>query len=109
EWLGSPGARQHPLHLISNQPATRLHSQLDNGSVSLGSKISQREPMCLNPVDAALHGIVDGDVVRVYNKRGECLAGAIVTESVRPGVIQLATGAWYDPAAPETPGSLDRH
>ena len=27
----------------------------------------------------------------------------------RPGVIQLATGAWYDPAAPGTEKSLDKH
>ena len=34
EWLGSEKARDYPLHMISNQPRTRLHAQLDNGSVS---------------------------------------------------------------------------
>ena len=34
EWLGGGPAARFPLHLISNQPATRLHSQLDNGRVS---------------------------------------------------------------------------
>jgi biotin/methionine sulfoxide reductase len=33
----------------------------------------------------------------VYNGRGACLAGAVVSDAVRPGVVQLATGAWYDP------------
>ncbi len=31
---------------------------------------------------------------------------ARVTAAVRPGVVVLATGAWYDP---EAPGGLDRH
>ncbi len=32
--------------------------------------------------------------------------GAQVAAAVRPGVVVLATGAWYDP---EAPGGLDRH
>ena len=30
-----------------------------------------------------------------------CLAAAALSEAVMPGVVQLATGAWYDPADPE--------
>jgi biotin/methionine sulfoxide reductase len=62
--------------------------------------------VAVNPDDAMSRGIKDGDVVRVFNDRGECLAGVRVDEGVRPGVIVLSTGAWYDP---ETPGGLDRH
>ena len=39
-----------------------------------------------------------GDVVRVHNSRGACLAGAIVSDTVSAGVVQLSCGAWYDPA-----------
>ena len=42
-------------------------------------------------------GIADGALVKVHNDRGACLAVARVTEAVRPGVVQMATGAWYDP------------
>ena len=31
------------------------------------------------------------------------------SESLRPGVVQLATGAWYDPLEPGRIGTLDRH
>ncbi|MDQ6522539.1 molybdopterin-dependent oxidoreductase [Nocardioides sp. LHD-245] len=106
EWLGGEGARRHPLHLVSNQPATRLHSQLDHGAVSREGKVAGREPVALHPDDADRRGIADGDVVRVFNDRGSCLAGARVTAEVRRGVVVLATGAWYDPVAP---GGLDRH
>ena len=86
-----------PMHLIANQPSTRLHGQLDVGAFSLASKIQGREPILINPADAAARGIADGDVVRVFNSRGACLAGAVLSTAVRPGVTQLATGAWYDP------------
>ena len=109
EWLGAPHADTYPLHLISNQPRTRLHSQLDSGGVSKGSKIQDREPLTLHPDDAAARGIRDGDVVRVYNDRGACLAGVIVSDAIRPGVAQLSTGAWYDPEEPGVIGSLDKH
>lgn len=97
EWLGSPLAARFPLHLISNQPRTRLHSQYDNGKYSRESKVAGREPMVMHPQDAAARGLLAGDVVRVFNERGSCLAGLIVSDDIRPGVVQLATGAWYDP------------
>ena len=109
EWLGSPVAAKFPLHLISNQPTTRLHSQYDNGSVSRASKVADREPVRLHPDDASPRGISDGDGVRIFNDRGACLAGAVISTEVMPGTIQLSTGAWYDPADPQQDASLDRH
>ena len=37
-------------------------------------------------------------MVRVHNARGACLAGAIVSDTVSAGVVNLSCGAWYDPA-----------
>lgn len=109
EWLGGPRAQRYPLHLIANQPATRLHSQLDTGATSQGSKIQGREPIRMNPRDAAARGLSHGDVVRVFNDRGSCLAGVVVDAAVRPEVVQLPTGAWYDPLDPADPDSMCVH
>jgi biotin/methionine sulfoxide reductase len=109
EWLGAPAARQFPLHLLSCQPAGRLHSQMDPGPVSRRGKVAGREALTINARDAAARGIANGDIVRVFNERGACLAGARVSEAVMPGVVVLPTGAWYDPAEPGTVGSLDVH
>jgi biotin/methionine sulfoxide reductase len=101
-WL-SPAERPNsrfPLHLVANQPATRLHSQLDFGAFSQASKINGREPVRLHPQDAAARGIGGGDIVRIYNDRGACLAAAVLSTALRPGVVQLSTGAWYDPEDP---------
>ncbi|WP_158744195.1 molybdopterin-dependent oxidoreductase [Acidisphaera sp. L21] len=98
-----------PLHLIANQPATRLHSQLDFGGHSLASKHRGREVACMHPADAAARGIADGDIVRLFNQRGACLAAVRITDGIRAGVIQLPTGAWYDPADPAEDNSLCVH
>jgi biotin/methionine sulfoxide reductase len=109
EWLGGARARQYPLHLLTTQPSTRLHGQMDMGRVSQQSKVAGREPMRISRADAAARGIRDGDVVRVFNDRGAILAGAVVTDQIRSGVIQISTGAWYDPVEPGAIGSLDKH
>ena len=95
EWIGNADANQ--LHLISNQPATKLHSQLDQGATSRSGKIDSREPVMIHPDDAAKRNIANNDVVRLFNSRGACLAVAVISDTVRCGVIQMSTGAWWDP------------
>ena len=99
EWLGAAEAQRFPIHLVTHQPAARLHSQLDPGPVSQASKVSGREPIRLNPADAQRRGLKDGDIARVFNNRGACLAGVIVDSAVMPSVAVMATGAWFDPPA----------
>lgn len=94
EWLG---AGQGGLHLMSHQPAGRLHSQLDNGPASASLKRNGREQVRLHPEDAVPAGIADGDTVRLWNERGACLATAQLCRDVRPGVAVLPTGAWFTP------------
>ena len=108
EWLGRTDA-EGQLHLISNQPSTKLHSQLDHGSHSRAAKIEGREPIMLNPHDAKARGIGSGDLVRVFNDRGTCVCGVIVDDHIRPGVAQLSTGAWFDPDAGDGSSGLCKH
>ena len=96
EWLGSARAKTWPLHLVTNQPRHRLHSQMDPGPVAQAAKVAGREAIRINPADAAARGISDGDIVRVFNDRGACLAGAIIDDGVLPQVAVMATGAWLD-------------
>jgi biotin/methionine sulfoxide reductase len=109
EWLGARLTDRYPLHLIANNPSTRLHSQLDVGAFSQAAKVQGREPIRMHPADAASREVRTGDVVRVFNDRGSCLAGAVVSDAVRAGVVHLSTGAWYDPLDPSDPGSMCVH
>lgn len=109
EWLGNERAETYPLMMVANNPKTRLHSQLDIGKYSQSSKVQGREPVRIHPDDAAARGISDGDVVRIFNDHGSALAGVVISEAVRPQVIQLSTGAWYDPLDPADPDSMCVH
>ena len=104
EWLGN--VDEYPLHLISNQPTHRLHSQLDNAANSQNSKINGKEPVMINSSDALKRDIKDGDIVMLFNKRGRVLAGANISDNVMPGVVVLSTGAWFDP---DYALNLERH
>ncbi len=108
EWLGAKD-KKFPLHLLSKQPKTKLHSQLDNGTLSQSAKIKGHEPVEMNPDDAKVRGISDGDIVRVFNDRGACLCGVIVTEDIMPGVLIISTGSWYDPVDPADVSSMCKH
>ncbi|MBY5768345.1 molybdopterin-dependent oxidoreductase [Rhizobium leguminosarum] len=88
---------RYPLYLVCNQPHSRLHSQLDYGDFSRSTKINGREPVRINPADAEERSISDRDIVRLFNARGSCLAAAVISADVKPGVMQLATGAWFEP------------
>ncbi len=108
EWAGGAVAQTYPLHLISSQPRHKLHSQMDAGPISARGKIGGREAVTMNPDDARRRGIKDGDVVRIHNDRGACLAGVVLSEALSPGVAKLSCGAWYDPAGAED-GAICAH
>lgn len=109
EWLGASTRAADELHLISNQPAARLHSQMDAGATSQASKIDGREPLTMNPQDAAARGLEDGNLVRVFNTRGAFLAGLVISDSVMPGACQIPTGGTYDPYEHPTLGLVCLH
>ena len=104
EWLGAGMADRLPLHLLTPQPPRRLHSQLEAGAHSRAGRHEGREMLLINPADAAARGIAPGDMVRIVNDRGACLACADLSEDIMRGVVSLPTGASFDPDG----GFLDR-
>jgi biotin/methionine sulfoxide reductase len=110
-WLGAAYVPDEttPYVLIANQPRTRLHSQFDFGGHSGAAKHRGREVATMHHEDAKLRGISEGDIIRLFNERGACLAAVTLTDAIRRGVIQLPTGAWYDPADPEEEKPLCVH
>lgn len=91
-----PLREETPLWLVSNQPASRLHSQLDFGLHSQSNKVQGREVCSMHPETARQRDIVDGGVVRVFNERGAFLAVARLNPDMHQRVLQVATGAWLD-------------
>lgn len=95
--------------LITDQPRYKLHSQLDHSPISRAGKILGREPVTLHTDDARSMDLSDGDIVRVFNARGACLAAVVCTDNIRRGVIRISTGSWFDPATTPDGQPLDVH
>lgn len=96
EWKGMK-EKSAEFVLISPHPSLRLHSQLANTRLRDEYAVADREPIWINPADAAAKGIKNGDLVRAFNKRGQILVGAVVSDIVPKGVVRIYEGAWYDP------------
>ncbi|WP_428775489.1 trimethylamine-N-oxide reductase TorA [Vibrio sp.] len=95
---GGPGSAQHPVWLQSCHPDKRLHSQMcESEEFRSTYTVQGREPVYISPGDAKARGIRDGDLVRVFNDRGQVLAGAVVSDRFPEGVIRIEEGAWYGP------------
>ncbi len=60
-----------------------------------------RPTLQIHPDDAASRGIADGDLVRVWNDRGECELHAKVMDSVLPGVV-ASQGLWWSKHHPKS-------
>lgn len=85
-------AARYPLAMIS-PPARHF---LNSSFVNVKSlRDIEREPIVeIHAADAAARGIADGQMVRVFNDRGDYRCKAAVSERARPGVVN-ALGVWW--------------
>ena len=81
---------RYPLSLLSTHPKYRLHSMFAN--VSWIREFDPGPALDINPADARERGIRDGDLVRVFNDRGEMKLKASVHEGVMQGVANVSQG-----------------
>jgi anaerobic dimethyl sulfoxide reductase subunit A len=95
-WEGKndPLTKLYPLQLISSHFKRRTHGQFDNLP---WLRDLEPQAMLINSVDAEVRGIENGNIVRVFNDRGEITILAKVTERIMPGVVDVPQGAWYEP------------
>ncbi|WP_070964050.1 molybdopterin guanine dinucleotide-containing S/N-oxide reductase [Vibrio sonorensis] len=89
-------AKEDELQLLCSHPADRLHSQFNYAKLREEYSIAGREPVTINTQDAKRYEIKSGDLVRVFNSRGQILAGALVTDGIKEGSICVHEGAWPD-------------
>jgi anaerobic dimethyl sulfoxide reductase subunit A len=87
---------EYTLQAIGHHTLARVHSTHANNDW-LQEAFPQR--IFINPIDAAARDIHDGDLVRVWNERGELVIPARVTPRILPGVVDIPQGAWWKPDA----------
>ena len=81
-----------PLQLIVPPSIHFLNSGF--GAVDEQRSRMGRPAVKIHPSDAVPRGIASGDLVRIWNDRGECRYYAEVTEDTREGVT-VAEGLWW--------------
>lgn len=96
EYSGTTTAT-YPLALVTPHLPYRLHSQLAATSLREKYAVNDREPMLIHTDDAIERGITSGDIVKIFNQRGEILCGAIVTNDIIKGTVAVHEGAWFAP------------
>ena len=84
---------EYPLIIVGFQSKASTHSSYANNSI-IESAIEHAA--WVNPIDAEERGIVDGDMLRVFNAHGEIRITAKVTPRVIPGTVAIPEGKWHD-------------
>ncbi len=88
----SEKAARYPLSLLTTHSRNRIHSTL--------AKVEQLrylepEPFLeINPADARLREIDDGELVRVFNDRGQVRLKARLSQRIKRGVVDIPQGWW---------------
>jgi anaerobic dimethyl sulfoxide reductase subunit A len=86
--------QEYPLQAIGHHSLQRVHSTHDNNDW-LQEAFPQR--VFINPVDASVRGLQDGEHVLVYNQRGILSLPCRITPRILPGVVDIPEGAWWAP------------
>jgi len=98
----APLLAKYPLTMMSHHPRFRYHGKYHGirWMADLWRKTGpdgyQYEPIRIHPTDAAARNIANGDIVRVFNDRGQILCSADVTERIVPGATAVTYGSWND-------------
>jgi anaerobic selenocysteine-containing dehydrogenase len=90
----NPLFKKYPLVFLSTHTRFRTHSQYVNLPWLKEINNGGNGFLEINPKDARARGIADGEVVRVFNDRGQMKVYARLTESIKPGVVNCYQGGW---------------
>ena len=86
------GAGAYPLGMISPKSHAFLNSSYGNLPTQLRHAGGQK--VTIHPSDATARGLVDGDLVSVFNEHGSFEAVSEVSDAAMPGVVTAPMGYW---------------
>ena len=74
-----------PLRLTTGRRLESFNTGVQSGSYP--SPLRRRESLDISATDAARHGIVDGEIVKVSSRRGSVEAPVRIDATLRPGLV----------------------
>ncbi len=92
------------MHLLSPNTKNRIHSQF--GNLEVIKQFANEPYAVLSVKDAGKRGINDGDIIRIYNDRGEFKTKAKLNFSIKKGCVVYYNGWWLQEGG--TPNLLSK-
>lgn len=92
EGWDDPLRETYPLQMFGFHYKARTHSSYGNIDVLQAACLQE---VWINPLDAKERNIISGEMVRIFNARGEVRVLAKVTPRIMPGVVAMGQGAWH--------------
>ena len=81
--------RTNPFTIVTPSSSKRTNATFGGCAASAGPEVVE-----INPADATARGIGEGELIKLWNTRGEVYLRATLSEAVRPGVLYSAKGTW---------------
>ncbi len=88
----SAESSEYPLYMMTPNTKNRIHSQFNN--LKMIQQFGDKPFLLINPVDALSRDISDGDVVAVFNRRGEIRIEARLDNGIKAGCVSVTNGWW---------------
>jgi formate dehydrogenase alpha subunit len=98
---------EYPLVLTTDRSLFHYHTGTMTRKVKGLNIFHSEELVAISPADAAALGIADGDMVRVFSRRGDVTAKAKITEAAPEGTIAMTFHFAESPTNEITNPALD--
>lgn len=86
------GSTKYSLNLLTFRSKKTIHSQYRN--LPWIKELIGSPKVFVHPQDAAIRGVKDGDLIRIFNDYGEATSRAKITKRVKLGMLITADGYW---------------
>lgn len=88
----SAKSSEFQFYFMTPNTKNRIHSQFNN--LKLIRQFSEKPHFLINPADAEELNIIDRDLIRVYNDRGELRGEVKLDFGLKSGCISMTNGWW---------------
>ncbi len=89
-WHENPLFEKYPLVMFQEHVKFRVHTNF--GRVPWLRELDPEPIVKINGADAEARGIKTGDTVKVYNDRGYVVIKAVISNGLRPGMVNIPHG-----------------
>jgi anaerobic selenocysteine-containing dehydrogenase len=83
-----------PLDFITSNSGSRIHSQF--GNLNIIKETIGELAVLLSPDDARIRNIATGQKIKVYNRTGDIISKARISNRVQKGLVLLPNGLWMN-------------